>query len=209
VNRESWLHRARLLAWFTVAYNLLEGGLSIRFGLSDDSVALWGFGLDSLVEVASGLVVLWRLRDAAGSRPGARERRATTIIGWLFVILALGVAWGAAHQLVSQGHPDTGLPGILIALASLLTMFFLWRAKTAAARALDSATLAGDAACTMACLVLSGVLLLGSLVSRLVPALGWVDGAAALVLAILIGREGWQGIRAARRPDFTGGCGCH
>ena len=87
-------------------------------------------------------------------------------------------------------------------------MVFLWRAKLRVAQALDSATVAADAACSRACIQLSAVLFVGSLVFLLAPALWWVDAAAALALSLLIAREGWDMVRAARSPAFTGGCGC-
>lgn len=204
-----WRSRALLLAWLTVGYNLLEGGISIAFGVAEESVALWGFGLDSLVEVGSALVVLWRLRGDLQARATERERRATLLIGGLFLVLALSVAGGSLHQLLAREHPDTTLPGVVIAALSLSFMVFLWRAKLRAARALDSAALRSDAACSLACIQLSGVLMAGSVVFMVFPALWWADAAAGLLLACLIAREGLEGIRAARRPDFTGGCGCH
>lgn len=206
---DRWKRRALFLAWFTVAFNLVEGGVSVAFGLAEDSVALWGFGFDSFVEVASALIVLWRLRGALEAQALQKERRATLAIGVLFLVLAVGVVAGSAVQLLSRHRPDSSLPGILVALVSLAIMFWLWRAKLAAARALDSATLRGDAACSLACIQLSAVLLGGSLVSGLVPAAWMADGVAALLLALLIAREGIGMIRAARRPDFQGGCGCH
>lgn len=204
-----WKSRARFLAWFTVGYNLLEGMVSIAFGVSDDSVALWGFGLDSLVEVASALVVLWRLRGDLHARATERERTATLAIGVLFLVLALSIAAGSALQLRAGRHPDSTLPGMVIAVASLSFMVWLWRAKAAAARALDSPALAGDAACSLACIQLSAVLLAGSAAYALLPRLWWADAAAGLGLAVLIAREGTGMIRAARKPDFQGGCGCH
>ncbi len=205
----SWRQRALLLAWLTVGYNLLEGGVSIAFGVAEESVALWGFGLDSLVEVGSALVVLWRLRGDLQARATERERRATRVIGALFLLLAASVTAGSVHQLAAREHPDTTLPGLVIAALSLSFMVFLWRAKLRTARALDSATLRSDAACSLACIQLSAVLFLGSLLFLAVPALWWADAVAGLALAGLIAREGWEGIRAARHPDFTGGCGCH
>ena len=198
-----------MLAWFTVGYNLLEGVVSLAFGVADGSVALWGFGLDSLIEVASALVVLWRLREGPGPKATERERKATLTIGWLFLGLAATVAGGSLLQLAGRRHPDTTLPGLVIALASLGFMVWLWRAKVAAARALDSSALASDAACSLACIQLSVVLLAGSLLFWALPALWWADAAAALLLALLIAREGLGMVRAARDPDFGGGCGCH
>lgn len=204
-----WKRRALGLAWFTVAFNIVEGGVSVAFGLADDSVALWGFGFDSFVEVASALVVLWRLRDAFGPAALQRERRATLVIGALFLVLAAGVLAGSALQFLGRHRPDSGLPGVVVSLLSLAVMFWLWRAKLAAARALDSAALRGDAACSLACIQLSGVLLAGSLAAALAPALWMADSLAAALLALLIAREGIAMVRAARKPEFHGGCGCH
>jgi len=176
----------------------------MAFGWAGDSVALFGFGADSFIEVASALLVLWRLMDHANP---ARERKATLGIGGLFLLLALGMAGGAVLQLYSRVHPPTTLPGLVISVLSLSFMAFLWRAKLKTARALDSATLAADAACSLACLQLSVVLFAGSLAFLLAPALWWVDAAAGLGLAILIAREGWGMVRAARSEDFNGACG--
>jgi len=200
-----WRRRALWLSALTIGYNLLEGLVSMAFGWAGDSVALFGFGADSFIEVASAFLVLWRLMDHADPK---RERKATFGIGGLFVLLALGIAGGALWQLYTRVHPPTTLPGLVIALLSLSFMAFLWQAKRATARALDSATLAADAACSLACLQLSGVLFAGSLAFMLAPTLWWVDAAAALGLAILIAKEGVGMVRAARSQDFTGGCGC-
>lgn len=204
-----WKTRALLLAWFTVSFNLLEGGVSVAFGLAEDSVALWGFGFDSFVEVASAMVVLWRLRGTLEAQALQKERRATLVIGSLFLLLAAGVMAGGAFQLLGRHRPDSSLPGVIVSLVSLAVMFWLWRSKLAAARALDSSTLRGDAACSLACIQLSGVLLGGSLVSMLFPVLWMADGVAACLLALLIAREGFEMVRAARKADFKGGCGCH
>lgn len=204
-----WLRQAWLLAWFTVGYNLLEGAVSIWFGVGDDSVALWGFGFDSLIEVASALAVMARLRHGFDQPATQAERKATGTIGGLFLLLALVVAAGALLQLSGHRHPPTTLPGLVISAVSLAFMVFLWRAKIANAKALDSAALMGDAACSLACIQLSGILFTGSLVFLVLPRLWWVDGAAALGLAVLIAREGWEMLAASRKPDFSGGCGCH
>jgi divalent metal cation (Fe/Co/Zn/Cd) transporter len=199
------------LAWFTIVYNLVEGLVSIAFGLSEESIALLGFGSDSLVEVASATVVLWRLRGESGRGPGVareRERRAASSIGWLFLLLAVGVAAGSVLQLATASHPATTLPGLIVSSLSLSFMVWLWRSKLEAARALNSRTVEMDAACSLACIKLSAVLFVGSLLFLVAPALWWSDAVAALVLAFFIGREGWEGIEAARKPDFDGGCGC-
>ncbi|WP_243314741.1 cation transporter [Geothrix paludis] len=200
-----WRRRALWLAGFTIAYNLLEGLVSMAFGWADDSVALFGFGADSFIEVASALLVLWKLLDHGNLE---RERKATLGIGRLFLFLAAGIAGGAVLQLTARAHPPTTVPGLVISALSLAFMVFLWRAKLRAAQALDSATVAADAACSRACIQLSVVLFAGSLLFLIAPALWWVDAAAALGLAFLIGKEGLGMTRAAKSSCFTGGCGC-
>jgi divalent metal cation (Fe/Co/Zn/Cd) transporter len=206
-----WLARARSLALVTIAFNLIEGLVSMGFGASDESAALFGFGADSFIEVGSAVLVLWRLQAGLGSADPhvQRERGATRGIGILFLLLAVGIAVGAGWQLITRRHPGTTLPGVVISSASLVFMVWLWRAKRRVATALDSRTLEGDAACSLACVQLSAVLFLGSVLFLLWPLLWWVDALAALVLSAFIAREGLQGIRAASKPEFSGGCGCH
>ncbi len=211
-SRAAFVGWARTLAWITVGYNLIEGLVSMGFGASDESVALFGFGADSFIEVGSALLVLWRFRREASSRSedqAARERRATAGIAWLFLALAAGTAAGAIVQLVGRRHPETTVPGLAIALASIAFMLWLWHEKRLAAAALSSRTLAGDAACSMVCVKLSLVLLAGSVVFIVAPALWWADAVAAIVLATMIAREGWEMLAAARCPELDGGCGCH
>lgn len=198
--------RALTLAGITVGWNLLEGIASVALGIKADSLSLAGFGLDSFVEVGSALMVLWRLRHEG---PTPRERTAALTIGALFLVLALSVGYGAAHRLVTREAPDTALPGLCISLLSLAFMAWLWRAKRAVAAQACSPTLMADAACSLACIQLSLVLLGGSLLTWLAPRLWWADAVASLLLAALIAREGWSIRKAAARADFAGGCGCH
>lgn len=205
-----WTARARWLAVATMAYNVLEGLVSLAYGATERSVSLLGFGVDSWVEVGSAAVVYWKLTRAPGCATTARERerRATRWIGGLLLALGLCTALGSALQLAAGGHPDSTLPGVIISLVSLSFMFSLWRAKLAAAGALHSRALALDAACSRSCIQLSAILLAGSAIYALAPGLWWADGAAALGLAAFIGREGYEAIAAASKPEFTGGCGC-
>ncbi|MRR08594.1 heavy metal transporter, partial [bacterium] len=112
---------ARRLAWFTVGYNIVEGLVSVAFGISDDSISLFGFGLDSFIEVFSAVIVLWRLRREFGSGAGSiqRERLATRGIGILFVVLTAVIMVNSTLRLINRVHPETALPGIVISLASL------------------------------------------------------------------------------------------
>lgn len=207
--REAWIRYAKALAAFTIAYNFVEGLVSMGFGWSDDSIALFGFGADSFIEVFSALLVLWRLRGGDGCEALERERKTTKGIGTLFLALAAGIVGGSLLQLAGRRHPETTVPGLAVAALSLGFMFFLWREKRVAATALDSRALEGDAACSLACIQLSAILFTGSLLFWLWPKLWWVDASAALALALLIAKEGWEMRRAAAREDFDGGCGCH
>ncbi|MDE2292290.1 MAG: cation transporter [Elusimicrobia bacterium] len=206
-----FLRRAIRLSWLTIGYNVLEGLASIYFGLAKESLALAGFGLDSFIEVAAAVVVLWRFQSEMGRGEGlslGAERRAVLVIGLLFVGLGLVTAAGCALKLSERAHPATAVPGLLVSAVSLGFMSFLWSAKKDVAAGLDSATMMKDADCSLACIKLSLVLLGGSFVFFLHPPFWWADSFAGLILAVLIGKEGVEAVRASRREDFTGGCGC-
>lgn len=205
-----WERRARWLAAATVVWNLLEGFVAMGFGWQESSVALFGFGVDSWVEVGSAAIVYRKLTRAPGcaTTQKKRERSATRKISALFLGLAGFTALGGAAQLASGRHPDSSVPSLIVAAVSLSFMMFLWRAKLATAVALDSRTLKMDAACSRACIQLSAVLLMGSIVFLVAPTLWWADAVAALALAGFIGREGLETWRASGRSDFDGGCGC-
>lgn len=210
-NSDTLAKRAVQLAFFTIAYNLIEGFVSIGFGVSEDSMALAGFGVDSLIEVASAGIVLWRLKGEfrGGSALSIeREKRATLAIGTLFILLAAVTILASGQQLLSGSHPETTVPGLVISALSLSFMYFLWSAKKKVGKALDSPTVLKDADCSLACIKLSVILFGGSLVFWIAPNLWWADAAAGLLLSFLIAKEGFETISAARKPEFSGGCGC-
>jgi len=204
--------RAITLSWFTIIYNLIEGVVSIRFGVADDSTSLVGFGVDSLIEVASASIVLWRFRGESGlaevGLASDREKLATRGIGALFTGLALFTAISALLQFRSNSHPETTVPGVIVSTLSLSFMFFLWKAKKRVAMDLDSRTMERDAACSLACIQLSFILFFGSILFLVFPSLWWADGVASLALSYFIGREGVETFRASFSTDFEGGCGC-
>ncbi len=182
--------RARSLALFTVAYNVVEGAVSIGFGSHDSVLSLVGFGLDSFLEAATALVVLWRL----GGLDHEREEMAEKIIGGLLMLLALGLALGASVEFFGRRLPEHGAASIVIALVSLSVMAWLYRAKMEVAHGLNSRALLLDAFCTKSCMWLSGLLLGGALVLEV---FGWrlFDPIVSLAMAWLIWREGaeaWQ-----------------
>ena len=211
VDREGLILRAVILAWATIGFALLEGIVSIAFGVSDESVSLAGFGIQSLIEVASSFLVLWRFRAEVGlhSELGeSRERRATSLIGILFGVTAVIILAASVHQLFMHLSPETTLPGAIVSLLSSSAMLYLWLAKSQIGRTLQSPSVLADSACTLACLQISLILLGGSLLFVLAPSLWWVDSVAAIVLAGLIGREGWEMVDASRSEEFSGSCGC-
>lgn len=205
----NFIGKAVLLSWFTIGFNLLEGVVSVAFGVREESFALLGFGLDSFIEVFSAALVLWRFRGEQGLDAAIslnKERRATFGIGVLFLLLGTGTIIASSIQWAAGAQPNTTLPGLIIAAVSLSFMFYLWRAKVHVARELDSATMMKDARCSLACIELSTVLLAGSLLFMLSPALWWADSLSAIVIGGLIVHEGVGTVRAARHDDFSGGC---
>lgn len=186
--RSTLARRAQLLAAASVAYNTIEAVVAIAAGQVADSTALVGFGLDSVVEVSSGLVILWQFRHPL---PESRERSAQRLIAVSFFALALYLTVKAGHALVTGARPEESLVGIVLAIASLLVMPFLsvWQRRTG--RELGSAAVSGDGMQTLLCTYLSAVLLLG-LVANATLGWLWADSIAALIIAAVAGREGWQ-----------------
>ena len=208
-NNTGLIKTAKFLSLFTIGYNLLEGLISVYFGLEEDSISLLGFGLDSFIEVASAVIVLLKLQSINPDTNLKNERRATFAIGILFLLLSLNVFGNSGYQLWNKGSPDTTLPGIIVSLLSLSFMFFLWRMKQKVALGLNSSTVMADARCSLACIKLSFVLLVGSGLFWLFPTLWWVDSTAAMIIAFFILKEGWEMIQSSRKEEFQGGCGCH
>ncbi|WP_432492498.1 cation diffusion facilitator family transporter [Kineococcus auxinigenes] len=184
--------RAQLLAGASVVYNVLEAVVAVWAGLVAGSVALIGFGLDSVVEVSSGLVILWQFRHRL---PETRERRALRLIGVSFLALAAYVAVESVRALVTGAQPDASPVGIGLAIASLIVMPFLSWAQRRTGRRLGSASVVADGTQTLLCTYLSAVLLVGLLLSATLG-WSWADPVAGLVIAAVAlkeGREAWRG----------------
>jgi divalent metal cation (Fe/Co/Zn/Cd) transporter len=201
--------RASALALITIFYNIAEGLVSVLFGLGDESFALFGFGLDSFVEVISG-VGIWhmvrRLRRNGGEDPDPFERRALRITGSAFFVLTAGLAVTAVVNLVQGHRPETAFWGIVISIVSIVTMGVLIRLKVAVGRALNSPAILADAACTRTCLQLSVVLLLASAGYEL-TGLGGLDAVGTMVIAAMSYREGREAFEKARTGSFACACG--
>jgi divalent metal cation (Fe/Co/Zn/Cd) transporter len=186
------VQRGRRLEYITLAWNSLEAVAAIVAGVIAGSIALVGFGLDSVIECFSGSVLLWRLREGeAGER---RELRALRLVGASFVALAIYVAYDAIHSLLRHQEPEESWFGIAVAIASLIAMPLLARAKRRVAAQLNSGALHADSRQTDICAYLSAILLGGLLLNALLR-WWWADPVAGLAMVPLIGREGVEALR--------------
>src|SRR4051812_65039 len=189
------VRRGLLLSYATLGYNCLEGIIAILAGLTAGSIALVGFGADSLIEVTASLAAIWRLSsDADPHRRERSERISLRFIGVLFLALAGFVAADAMESLVSREVPDHSTVGIIVAAASLVVMPLLARAKRRVAVAMGSGALAAESQQTMLCTYLSAILL-GGLILNATLGWWWADPVAALVMVPIIAREGIDAVR--------------
>ena len=195
LDRLAVVHRGRRLEYFTIGWNLIEGGVAIVAGVFAGSIALVGFGLDSFIEVTSGLTLLWRMSvDADVHRRELSEKRALRIVGACFLLLAVYVAYESASDLWSRKRPEHSVPGIILACVSLIVMPLLSRAKRKIGSALGSAAMHADAKQTEFCTYLSAILLVGLLLNATLG-LWWADPVAGLVMVPIITNEGVEGLR--------------
>lgn len=193
--RHTLVRKGLILNYATLGYNSLEGIIAISAGLAAGSVALVGFGLDSLIEVTASVTALWRLYSDRDERHRARAERITLrIIGTLFLALAAYVAADAARALYTRAAPDESLVGIALATLSLVVMPLLAREKRRVALAMGSGALAAEARQTLFCTYLSGILLAGLILNATIG-WWWADPVAALAMVPIIAREGIKGIR--------------
>ncbi|WET76391.1 cation transporter [Amycolatopsis sp. QT-25] len=184
--------RVRLLVAATITYNVAEAVVAISAGTVASSTALIGFGLDSVIEVASAAAVAWQF---SGKDPEARERTALKVIAVSFFALAAYVTVESVRALFGADHAEHSPVGIVLATISLLVMPFLSYAQRRAGRELGSASAVADSKQTLLCTWLSGVLLVGLLLNSLFGWY-WADPLVALVIAVVAvkeGREAWRG----------------
>lgn len=204
--------RARLLAATSVTYNVIEAIIAISAGLAAGSVALVGFGLDSAVEVSSGLIILWQFSHRM---PEAREQRALRMLAVSFFALAGYVGFEAIRTLFTGSDPGHSSVGIGLAIASLLIMPFISWAQRRTGKQLGSNAVVADGTQTLLCTYLSAVLLAGLLLNSALG-WGWADPIAGLVIAGVAAREGleaWRGDgccapTGATDIDADDDCGC-
>ncbi len=195
-SRPTVVQTAIRLEYFTIAYNLLEGVVSLVLGGLASSVALIGFGLDSFVETFSGLIVLWRFRrEAQGQRDHATlDSRALRYVGWSFFLLSTYIVVESIRKLWFQEPPDPSPPGIVLAALSLIVMPVLARRKYHTAKKLKSAAMVEDSKQNLACVLLSVALLLG-LSLNAVLGWWWADPIAGLAMVPWLLKEGQGSLR--------------
>ena len=206
LSRAALVAQGRRLEYFTILYNSLEGLIAIAAGLLAGSIALVGFGFDSVIEVTSGAALLWRLQADINEEKRERvEAVSLRIVGGCFIALALYISYDSITTLISRAAPERSIPGIILAVVSLIVMPLLMRAKRRVAVGIKSAAMAADAKQTEFCTYLSGILLGGLLLNAL---LGWwwADPVAALVMVPIIAKEGVEALRGETCCD---GGTCH
>eukprot|EP00301_Raphidiophrys_heterophryoidea_P018988 c3976_g1_i1.p1 GENE.c3976_g1_i1~~c3976_g1_i1.p1 ORF type:complete len:748 (-),score=207.30 c3976_g1_i1:481-2724(-) len=205
--KHHWFKIAVVLGVITVLWNIAEGVASIQLGISDEAVSLYVFGIDSIIEVLSALVVLFRLYSTRASflpnsdappspispalvaRQQQHELYSAFAINLLLIGLVIASITSSTISLVKHKHLDTSVPGLGIGAFSLIFMCLLYFTKVKAAVMLNSKVLAADASCSLACCLLSFVLFAGSLVCLILPSLWFVDPITAIVIAVVIFRD--------------------
>ena len=186
------VRRGRRLEYFTIGWNLLEAAVGIGAGLLAGSIALIGFGIDSLIETSSGAVLLWRLQE--GKEGEKRERMALRLVGISLLALGAYVAIDAAKGLILKERPEESLLGMILAAVSLVVMPLLASAKRRVADRIDSRALVADSHQTDICAYLSAILLVGLGLNALFG-WWWADPVAALVMIPIIVKEGLEALR--------------
>ncbi len=193
--RSDHLERGIYLEYLTISWNLLEGAIAIAAGSFAGSVALIGFGFDSLIETSSGAILLWRLRaERSGHEIERVERRALRLVGISFMALAAYVTFGSVRTLLIRREPERSDIGIALAILSLIVMPVLARLKRKTAASLGSGALRADSRQTSICAYLSAILLCGLGLNALFG-WWWADSLAAVLMVPIILKEGLEALR--------------
>jgi divalent metal cation (Fe/Co/Zn/Cd) transporter len=194
------------LAFFTILYNTLEGLVSVYFGIQDEALTLFGFGMDSFIEVISGvgiLAMVLRIRQSPDAPRGQFERTALRITGWSFYLLILGLLINSLYNLYTGHKPESTLSGTVISLISIAVMWALVKGKRTVGNTLNSAPILADANCTMVCIYMSVVLLASSFIYQF-TGFGFVDSLGAIGLIYFSYGEGKESFEKAAALENTG-----
>lgn len=209
MNHLKLLNTALLLSIITIVYNVIEGIISVYFGLDDEALSLLGFGSDSFVEVISGIGIahmVIRMKRTNVDQRDKFERQALRITGVGFYILTFGIVTGAIINIIQQNKPETTLPGLIISSVSILTMFFLMRYKLSVGKKLNSDAIIADANCTKSCLYLSIILLASSGLYAIFN-IGYIDILGSLGIAWFAFKEGREAFEKVRTNKLA--CCCN
>jgi divalent metal cation (Fe/Co/Zn/Cd) transporter len=207
VERQRLVGRGLKLEYFTIVYNSLEALVGLIAGFLAGSIALVGFSFDSLIEVTSGVALVWRLRadDSAGRE--RIERISLKVVGVCFLALAVYVGFESASALVGREAPEASIPGIVLGVVSVIVMPWLARHKRKIAAGIGSGAMEADAKQTDFCFYLSFILI-GGLGMNALLGWWWADPIAGLVMVPIIANEGYQALRG-RSCGCSGGTDCH
>ncbi|HNW54117.1 MAG TPA: cation transporter [Bacteroidales bacterium] len=213
MNNPKWLNLALWLSIITIIYNIIEGLVSVYFGSTDDTLVLLGFGIDSFVEVISGIGILhmvMRMQRSEIKDFDKFERLALRVTGVAFMLLAAGLVVGSVLKIIQHSKPETTLAGIIIAAVSILSMYFLMYYKLKTGRALKSEAIIADAHCTRTCLYLSFILLGSSVLYELFK-INYIDVAGSMGIAWYAFSEGRESLEKARKNQLACSCceNCH
>jgi divalent metal cation (Fe/Co/Zn/Cd) transporter len=193
-DRSRLVRRGLVLEYATVSWNVAEAFIAIIAGAVAGSIALVGFGIDSVIEVSSGVILLWRLHSDASHQREVFEARALKFVGWSLLALAAYVLYESASALWLRERPEHSFTGIVLAALSLIVMPLLARAKRRVAARINSRALHADSIQTSLCAYLSAILL-GGLVLNAVLGWWWADPLAALCMLPIITREGLDALK--------------
>ena len=203
--------RAYRLSLFTIFYNIAEGLVSMALGYSDETLALFGFGADSFIEVMSGIgiaVMILRIKQNPGSPKSAFEITALKITGTAFYLLSAGLLAGIVLNIINHNKPETTLWGVVISIVSIAVMVWLMNAKKKIGKALNSEPVIADANCTKVCVYMSVVLLVSSLIYEL-TGFAWADAIGAAGLIYFSVSEGKEAFEKAKGKECSCGDNCH
>jgi divalent metal cation (Fe/Co/Zn/Cd) transporter len=205
------IRTAFALSLISIFYNIAEGLISVYFGAEDDTLALLGFGVDSFVEVISGIGIAHMILRMKYSKVQTRdtfEKTALTITGTVFYLLTAGLIIGSVLNIIYDVKPETTVPGIIIAVISIATMYWLMTSKLKVGTELNSDAIIADANCTKTCFYLSFILLISSGLYELF-AVAYFDILGSLGIAYFAFKEGKEAFEKVKSGNLLCGCDDH
>ena len=205
------IRKAIVLSFITIFYNIAEGLVSIYFGAGDETLALLGFGVDSFVEVISGIGIahmIFRMKYSKVQSRDAFEKTALKITGSAFYLLTVGLIIGSVLNIINNVKPSTTVPGIIIAAISIATMYWLMTSKLKVGRDLKSDAIIADANCTKTCFYLSFILLAASGLYELFH-IAYFDILGSLGIAYFAFKEGRESFEKVKSGNLLCNCDDH